>query len=150
MIDEICADFASLSVLWDGALLLAGKVNPSADGIQQYKRFVRAAVFTHQTMAMSITHKVHLMWAHIATAMEVPGGLGNKREDWIEQGHQYGSALRKQYRTTPNQEVRAKATARAAHRDWDPRVVEKGNEADTAAETGPRVGYTNKDAQKKL
>ena len=125
-------------------------MNPSADDIQRYKRFVRAAFFAHQAMAMSITHKVHLMWAHVATAMGVPGGLGKKREDWIEQGHQYGSTLRKQYRTTTNQEVRAKAIAGATHRDWDPRVVAKGNEVDRAAEYGPRVGYTNKETQKRL
>ena len=94
MIDEICADFALLSVLWDGALSLAGKVNPSADDIERYNRFVRAAFFTHQAMGMSITHKVHLMWVHIAIVVVVPGGLGKKREDWIEKGHQYGSELR--------------------------------------------------------
>ena len=92
------------------------------------------------------------MWAHVATVMEVPGGLGKKREDWIEQGHQCGSALRKQYQTTTNQEVRvrAKAIDGATHHDWDPRVVAKGNEVDRAAKTGLRVGYTNKDTQKRL
>ena len=35
-------------------------------------------------------------------------------------------------------------------RDWDPRVVAKGNEVDRSAETGPRVGYTNKETQKRL
>ena len=35
MIDKICTDFALLSVLWDGALSLTRKVNPSADNIQR-------------------------------------------------------------------------------------------------------------------
>ena len=37
MIDEICADFALLSVLWDGALSLASKVNPRSSDIELFK-----------------------------------------------------------------------------------------------------------------
>ena len=76
--------------------------------------------------------------------------FGQKREDWIEKGHQYGRKLRRQYRTTTNQEVGAKAIAGATRRDWDPRVVAKGNEVDRSAETGPRVEYTNKETHKRL
>ncbi|KAL7524102.1 hypothetical protein ACHAXR_002598, partial [Thalassiosira sp. AJA248-18] len=81
MIDEICNDYARLSILWDGAFSLASKHNPTTDDISNYKRYVRAAIFTHQAMKMSITHKGHLMWRHVAAAMRVPGGLGKKRED---------------------------------------------------------------------
>ena len=108
--------FSLFSVLWDGALPLAGKANPSANDIQCYKRFVRAVVFTHQAMAMIVTNKLHLMWLHVAVTMAVLRGLDKKREDWIEQGLQYDNKLRKQDQTT-NQEVVAKAISGATHRD---------------------------------
>ena len=61
MIDKVCADFALLLVLWDGAMSLASKVNRSGCDINLYKRYARAATFTHQAMTIHITHKVHLM-----------------------------------------------------------------------------------------
>ena len=76
MINKICADFAQLSVLWVGTLSLASKVPPRSSDIELFKRYVRAATFMHQAMPIDITHKVHLMWAHVASAMKIPGGLG--------------------------------------------------------------------------
>ena len=150
MIDEICADFALLSVLWDGALSLASKVNPRSSDIELFKRYVRAATFTHQAMSINITHKVHLMSTHIAFAMKIPGGLGKKREDWIEQGHQAGSLVREHYRSAQNQEVRANAIAGATHRDSDPRVLARIKEVNREAKRGPRVGYTTKEVERRL
>ena len=50
MIDKICADFALLSVLWDGTMSLASKVNSRSSDIGLFKRYVRAATFTHQAI----------------------------------------------------------------------------------------------------
>ena len=150
MIDEMCADFARLSVLWDGAFALASKVNPTTEDVQKYLRFVRGAVFYHQAMMLSITHKTHLSWAHIGRVMCLPGGLGQKREDWLEQQHQEGSAIRKQYRTTQNQAVRANAIAGAAHREFNPNIIAKCKEVNMAAQTGPRKDYTTIEDRKRL
>jgi hypothetical protein len=150
MIDELCADFAHLSELWDAAFSLASKINPTPDELTNYKRYVRAAIFSHQAMTLSITHKGHLMWAHVAKAMELPGGLGKKRKDWLEHQHQEGSAIRKQYRTTKNQDVRANAIAGATQRDFNPQVLAKIKEVDKKAEYGPRVDYVKKDEEKRL
>ena len=81
------------------------------------------------------------MWCHVAIAMELPGGLGKKREDWLEKQHQEGSMLRKQHRTTQQQELRANAMAGATHRDSRPEVVAKMREVNKNAERGPRPGY---------
>ena len=94
-IDELCANFCLVSVLWDGAFSMASKVNPTANDIQLFRQYVRAAIWSHQALNILITHKVHLMWWHVAIAMELPGGLGKKREDWLEKQHQEGSLLRK-------------------------------------------------------
>ena len=65
-------------------------------------------------MTLSITHK--------AKAMGLPGGLEKKQEDWLEHQHQEGSTIRKQYRTTKNQDFRAKAIAGEIQRDFNPQV----------------------------
>ena len=102
MIEELCADFAHLAVLWDREFPLTSKHNPTTDDIGMYKRFVRAAIFTHKAMCLTITHKGHLMWRHVAFAMAVPGGLGKKREDWLEHQHQVGKIIQEYYRRTRN------------------------------------------------
>ena len=40
MINEMCDDFARLSVLWDAAFSLASKINPTPDEIRNYKQYV--------------------------------------------------------------------------------------------------------------
>ena len=137
-------------MLWDGAFSLASKVNPTHNDIQLFRQYVRAAIWSHQALNISITHKVHLMWWHVAIAMELPGGLGKKREDWLEKQHQEGSLLRKQYRTTQQQDLRAEAMAGATHRDSRPEVVAKMREVDKNAERGPRPGYIKKEEQNRL
>ena len=78
-IDALCKSFANLCILWDGAFSYASKVNPTADDIALYKRYVTAAVYCHVAEGLSVTPKVHMMWKHVATQMLVPGGLGQKR-----------------------------------------------------------------------
>ena len=150
MIEELCSDFSRLSVLWDAAFSLASKINPTPDDLKEFKRYVRAAIFSHQAMTISITHKDHLMWRHVASAMALPGGLGKKREDWLEHQHQEGSAIRKQYRTTKNIDVRANAIAGATQRDFNPQVLAKIKEVDKKAEYGPRNDYVKRDELKRL
>ena len=82
--------------------------------------------------------------------MGLPGGLGKEREDWLEKQHQEGSMLRKQYRTTQQQDLRAEAMARATHRDSRPEVVAKMREVNKNAERGPRPGYIKKEEQNRL
>ena len=46
---------------------------------------VFAAVHCHVQIGCNVTHKVHLMWRHVVNQMKyVPGGLGEKMEDWVE------------------------------------------------------------------
>lgn len=59
-IDALCARFSNLFVLWDGAFSYASKLNPSEDDIQQYSRFVTAAVQAHVAEGLSVTPKVRL------------------------------------------------------------------------------------------
>ena len=90
------------------------------------------------------------MWWHVTIAVELPGGLGKKREDWVKKQHQEGSLLRKQHRTTQHQQLRAKAMAGATHRDSRPEVVAKRREVNKNAERGPRPGYIKKEEQNRL
>jgi hypothetical protein len=52
----------------------------------------------HKDFGMSITPKVHFhlmwKWKHVKHQMEFPGGLGEKREDWVENQHQITRQLR--------------------------------------------------------
>ena len=78
MIDEMFVDFLLVSVLWDAAFSAASKIKPDVDEIYKFKRYVRVAIFSHQVLTISMTHKDHLMWEHMATVMVLPGGLEKK------------------------------------------------------------------------
>ena len=75
-IEDLCAQFSNVFVLWDGAFSFVSKLNPTGDDIKQYKRFVTAAVKAHIAKGLSVTTKVHLMWKHIAQKNEVYRWLG--------------------------------------------------------------------------
>ena len=149
-IEDMCGQFANLCVLWDGAFSIASKVDPSDDDILHYSRFVKAAVHSHVEVGCNVTPKVHLMWAHVATQMkEIPGGLGHKREDWVEHLHQVTSRQRAQFRSTKEKELRANAMARSLQQNTDPFVEEWGTIVDDAACRGARQAYVTKEAERK-
>jgi hypothetical protein len=149
-IDLLCQQFADLSMLWDGALSYASKIDPSEEDIVMYERFAKAAIFSHQSMGCSVTHKGHLMWAHTACQMRnIPGGLGDKREDWVEKGHQEGKNRRIQYRTTPSWETRANAMAKQLQRDSIPELMERIVDVHQDTATGPRKDFVSVEAVRK-
>lgn len=51
-IEQICKNYATLSILWDGAFSYASKVNPTVEYISMYERFVTAAVHVHVAMGL--------------------------------------------------------------------------------------------------
>ena len=77
-IDEICKKYAPLCVLWDGAFSYASKMNPTAEDITMYLRFVTAAVHAHVELGLNVTPKVHLMWKHVFEQMLVACGTNTK------------------------------------------------------------------------
>ena len=86
-------------MLWDGAFSIARKVDPADSDFTLYRRFVNAAVDLHCQIGCNITHKVHLMWKHVEWQMNLlPGGLGDKMEDWVELMHQLGMRQRRRLR----------------------------------------------------
>ncbi|KAL7525693.1 hypothetical protein ACHAXR_001117, partial [Thalassiosira sp. AJA248-18] len=147
-IDDLCSTFSNLFVLWDGAFSFASRIDPSEDDIVQYKRFVTAAVHSHVGVGCKITPKVHLMWKHVADQMRVPGGLGMKREDWIEHHHQITSKERAQYDKTKDRDVRANAMARAHQQHTNPAVVKQESKVNAAATRGRRKGHVTMDERR--
>jgi hypothetical protein len=115
-IDFICEQHKLCLLLWDGAFSAARSINPTDRDFRLYEQFVKAAVYCHMRLGCSVTHKVHLMLCHAADQMQIPGGLGEKMEDWVELMHQIGNRARVRFRTTKDLEARAKARARTAHR----------------------------------
>ncbi len=54
-----------------------------------YQKFVWAAVQSSAILGCPITPKVHMMLWHVEWQMRnIPGGLGNKMEDWVKRLHQ--------------------------------------------------------------
>ena len=94
---------------WDVALSFASKIDPSEDDVIQYERFVTAAVLSHVELGCNVTPKAHMMWSHVVDGMRLPGGLGQKREDWVEHHHQITSRERMQFVKTNDLVVRAHA-----------------------------------------
>ena len=98
-IKKMCADHKTLYLSWDRAFFLACMVDPSDENLHLYKWYVFAAVHCHIKIGCNMTHKIHLMWGHVANQMKyVPGGLGEKMEDWVECQYQDGKRLRDVYR----------------------------------------------------
>ena len=109
-----------------------------------YQRFVTAAVHLHVELGLNVTPKAHLMWKHVADQMELSSGLGNKREDWVEQLHQKTSEVRNQYRNTiADVEKRGVSMARFIHQETNQDVVAHCNLVNTAASRGARKNYTS-------
>lgn len=106
----LCIHFREVYVLWDGAFSLARKIDPTDDDTETYQRFVWAALKGSLTLQCSITPKVHAMLRHVQWQMKnLPGGLGDKMEDWVERLHQWGIRLRRRFRTVQDPLVRAHA-----------------------------------------
>jgi hypothetical protein len=91
-IDKLCQQHKECLLLWDGAFSAARTINPTDANCYMYKLFVMAAIDCHVNIGCSITHKVHLMLCHVLEQMsKIPGGLGEKMEDWVELMHQIGN-----------------------------------------------------------
>ncbi len=145
-INHLCTSFKNAFVLWDGVFSFASKISPSKDDIGWYTRFSTAAVFSHTSLGCSVTPKVHMMWVHVKDQMaKVPGGLGQKREDWIEHHHQITCKERAQFGKTHDEDIRAKAMARLHQQHTDPHVVAFTNKVNNSAETGKRKGHVSRD-----
>ena len=106
----LCLHFWEVYVLWDGAFLLERKIDPTDEDTETYQRFVLAALQGSLTLQYSITPKVHVMLRHVKWQMKnLPGGLGDKIEDWVERLHQWGIRMRRHFRTVQDPLVRARA-----------------------------------------
>ena len=79
------------------------------------------------------------MWAHVAKQMKLPGGLGMKREDWVERMHQDGRNIREQHRAMLVQEQRAERINKSGFRDSHPAVMKVKEEVLTEAARGPQI-----------
>ncbi len=102
-IDSMCLHFREVYVLWDGAFLLARTVNPTHDDAETYQKFVWAAVQSSTILGCPITPKVHTMLRHVEWQMKnIPGGLGDKMEDWVECLHQWGMQQHRRFCTVQN------------------------------------------------
>ena len=137
-------------MLWDGAFSYASKVDPSHEDISMNKRFVMFAVYSHVDVGCNITPKVHLMWKHAARQIGFPGGLGQKREDWVEHGHQITAQLRQHFRTTKDKGVRADAMTRLRHQGTHHDVMEHMDIVDDDACLGPKEGCIIKEDKRKV
>jgi hypothetical protein len=62
----------------------------------------------------------------------IPGGLGDKMEDWGEKQHHMGKQERAQFRTMKNLQHRSDARARVVHRNSDPVVIAQTLKVDGA------------------
>ena len=123
-IDALCLNFQGVFVLWDGAFSLARTVDPMEDDIKTYRHYVAAAERGNDALRCTTTPKVHLMLKHVAWQMEnIPGGLGDKMEDFVERMHQTGIRLRDRFRRVKNPVARAQVREKANSRSCHPDVI---------------------------
>ncbi len=62
----------------------------------------------------------------------IPGGLGDKMEDWAEKQHQIGKQERARFRTMKNLQHRSDTRARVVHRNSVPVVIAQTLKVDGA------------------
>jgi hypothetical protein len=123
-IDGMCLHFKEVFVLWDGKLTLARTINPTRVDAHTYQRFVEAALHGSKILQCPITPKIHIMLKHVAWQMiNIPGGMGDKMEDWVERLHQWGIRQRRQFRTVQDPLVCATAREKATSRCNHPEVL---------------------------
>lgn len=81
-INSVCESYKTAFLLWDGAFAFARKVNPTGNDIDEFEKFVLAAVDAHKDVGCHVTHKVHLMIHHVGWQMaEIEDGLGDYLKD---------------------------------------------------------------------
>ena len=149
-IDNLCHSYTSAFLLWDGAFSYASTIDPTEDDIKMYTRYVMAAANSHVQMGCSVTPKVHLMWRHVEEQMKtIPGGLGKKREDWVEQLHQLTSVKRKQFASTRDQKQRATAISNSYQQETASLVVQHLEECNHKTSRGPRKGNVKVEEQRR-
>jgi hypothetical protein len=123
-INSMCLHFREVFVLWDGAFSLARTINPTRADAHTYQEFVDAALQGSKILQCPITPNVHIMLRHVAWQMiHIPGGMGDKMEDWVERLHQWGMQQCWQFRTVQNPLVCATAQERATSRCNHPDVL---------------------------
>ena len=131
-IDTLCLHFQSVFLLWDGAFSYARTINPTENDVIAYQQFVDAAVIGHVSLGLTITPKAHLMLKHVRWQMEnIPGGLGDKMEDWVEKQHQMGKQEQTRFPTMKNLQHRSEAWV--VHPNSDPVVIAQTLKVDGAS-----------------
>ena len=113
-IDSMCLHFWEVYVLWDGAFSLARIINPAYEDAETAQTFILAAVSGSKILQCPITPKIHAMLRHVQWQMKnIPGGLGDKMEDWVERQHQWGMRQRRRFHTVQDPLVCALAREKA-------------------------------------
>ena len=131
-IDLMCLHFREVYVLWDGAFSLARIINPTDEDAETYQTFILAAVSGSKILQCPITPKIHAMLRHVQWQMKnIPGGLGDKMEDWVERQHQWGMQQRRRFRTVQDPLVRVLAREKATSRNTHPDVLAQVDATDT-------------------
>jgi hypothetical protein len=131
-IDSMCLHFREVYVLWDGAFSLARIINPTDEDAETYQTFILAAMSGSKILQCPITPKIHAMLRHVQWQMKnIPGGLGDKMEDWVERQHQWGMRQRRRFRTVQDPIVRALAREKATSRNTHPDVLAQVDATDT-------------------
>jgi hypothetical protein len=127
----MCLHFQDVYILWDGAFLLARSINPTDEDADTYQKFVLVVVHGSKVLQCSITSKVHAMLHHVQwQMMNLPGGLGDKMEDWVKSLHQWGMQQRRRFCTVQDPLVRALAREKATSRNMHPNELAQVEETD--------------------
>ncbi len=77
-----------------------------------------------EILGCPITPKVHMMLRHVEWQMKnIPGGLGDKMEDWVECLHQWGMQQRRHFCTIQNPLIPTLAREKAGSCNTHPDVL---------------------------
>jgi hypothetical protein len=99
-------------------------IDPTDEDADTYQTFLLVALHGSKIIQCPITPKMHTMLRHVQWQMKnIPGGLGNKMEDWVKWLHQWGMRERRRFCTVQDPLVRACAREKATSRNMHPNVL---------------------------
>ncbi len=108
----------------DGAFWSARTINLTDENAETYQKFVWAAVHGSKILGCPIIPKVHTMLRHVQWQMKnIPGGSGDKLEDWVKHLHQWGMQQHRHFCTVQNLLICAMGQEKAGSCNTHPAVL---------------------------
>mmetsp|Transcript_2441 Transcript_2441/g.3843 ORF Transcript_2441/g.3843 Transcript_2441/m.3843 type:complete len:192 (-) Transcript_2441:217-792(-) len=134
--------YSTLLQLMNSTFGFLSVITPTEEEIKEAENAVNETMKLWRELGISVTTKAHLLESHAIFQMRNLRGLGDKREDWIESGHQVG--LRDEARTRRMRSFRLKQENLLKVRDAAQHPLVRDRQAAVTAASKRKFTDTNR------